>query len=267
MGAYIFGSEAYIRAGFFFGVFGVMAFWELTAPRRAPATSKPARWANNLGITLLDIVLVRLLFAAGAVRFAILARERGWGLLSLLEAPMWAKVVLGAVALDFAIYAQHNFFHFVPLFWRFHKVHHTDLDIDVTTGIRFHPLEMVLSMCIKIGAVFFLGAPPLAVLIFEVALNATSMFNHSNVRMPQGLDRLLRLFVVTPDMHRVHHSVIIKELNSNFGFNLPWWDRLLGTYRAQPSRGHEEMIIGLAGFREAKALNLWSLLALPFRRN
>jgi sterol desaturase/sphingolipid hydroxylase (fatty acid hydroxylase superfamily) len=265
MGESIFGNEVYIRLGFFFGVFGAMALWEKAAPRRGLTTSKAARWANNLGITLLDTILVRLLFAAGAVGLAIVARERGWGLLNLLEAPFWAKVVIGAIALDFVIYAQHNVFHSIPLFWRLHKVHHTDLDIDVTTGIRFHPLEIVLSMLIKIAAVFSLGAPPLSVVIFEVALNATSMFNHGNVRMPQGLDRFLRLFVVTPDMHRVHHSVIIKEFNSNFGFNLPWWDRLLGTYRAQPARGHEGMTIGLANFREAKALNLWSLLALPFR--
>ncbi len=265
MSEFIFGKEAYIRLGFFLGIFASMALWEVAAPRRALTTSKAVRWANNLGITLLDTMVVRFFFAAGAVGFAILARERGWGLLNLLEASHWVKIAIGVVALDFTIYLQHLMFHSVPLVWRLHKVHHTDLDFDVTTGTRFHPLEIVLSMCIKIGAIFFLGAPPMAVLIFEVALNATSMFNHGNVRMPQGLDRVLRLFVVTPDMHRVHHSVIIKEYNSNFGFNLPWWDRIFETYRPQPSRGHTDMTIGLARFRESKNLNLWSLLAIPFR--
>ena len=265
MSRFIFSYEAYTRLGFFFGIFAAMAFWEILIPRRKLTTSKAMRWANNLSINIIDTLTVRLLFTAGATGFAVLAQGRGWGLLNLLEAPYWAKIIGGVIALDFTIYMQHLIFHFVPLLWRLHMVHHTDLDYDMTTGIRFHPVEIILSMCIKIGAIIFLGVPPLAVLIFEVMLNATSMFNHGNVHIPERVDRVLRFFVVTPDMHRVHHSVIIKEFNSNFGFNLPWWDRLLGTYRAQPAKGHKEMTIGLAHFREASDLNLWSLLALPFR--
>ena len=267
MGESMFRNEAYIRLGFFFGVFAAMALWEVAAPRRALTTSKAARWVNNLSITLIDTTVVRLFFAAGAVGLASLMHERGWGLLNLLKAPHWIQIAAGAVGLDFTIYLQHRVFHAVPLFWRLHKVHHTDLDFDVTTGTRFHPIEILLSMCIKIGVIFLIGAPPAAVFIFEIVLNATAMFNHSNVRMPSAPDRIARLFVVTPDMHRVHHSVVIKEFNSNFGFNLPWWDRLLGTYTAQPSRGHEDMVIGHARFRKAENLNLGSLRAIPFRKD
>lgn len=265
MSTFIFENEAFIRLGFFFGTFAVMAFWEIVAPRRVLTTSKAVRWANNLGITLLDTITVRLFFSAGAVGFAILTQSRGWGLMNILAMPFWARVLVGIIALDFIIYMQHLIFHHVPLLWRLHKMHHTDLDYDVTTGTRFHPVEIIISMCIKVGAIFSLGVPPLAVLVFEVVLNATAMFNHGNVRLPAGLDRYLRLLVVTPEMHRVHHSVIIKEFNSNFGFNLPWWDRMFGTYRAQPVKGHKGMTIGLARYREARNLNLWSLLALPFR--
>jgi sterol desaturase/sphingolipid hydroxylase (fatty acid hydroxylase superfamily) len=257
--------EAYIRLGFFFGVFGVVALSELLAPRRKLTTSKSARWVVNCGIVFIDTVAVRLLFSAGAVGFAFLAQDRGWGLLNMLAAPFWLKVVAGAIALDFIIYMQHVIFHFIPLLWRLHMMHHADLDYDVTTGTRFHPVEILISMFIKIGAIFFLGAAPVAVLIFEVLLNATAMFNHGNIRIPVAVDSVLRLFVVTPDMHRVHHSVIIKEFNSNFGFNLPIWDRLFGTYRAQPMKGHEGMTIGLSWFRDPAKLGLGSLLLMPFR--
>jgi sterol desaturase/sphingolipid hydroxylase (fatty acid hydroxylase superfamily) len=195
---------------------------------------------------------------------ALLAQERHWGLLNNVPLPPWLGVVFGVMALDLAIYLQHVLFHAIPTLWRLHMVHHADLDIDVTTGLRFHPIEIVLSMGLKLMAVTLLGASPSAVLVFEVALNATAMFSHSNMRLPVWFDRWLRLFVVTPDMHRVHHSVIIRETNSNYGFNLPWWDRLFGTYKAQPDRSHDGMTIGLAQFRDPARLTLHRLLALPF---
>lgn len=201
-----------------------------------------------------------------AVGMALIAQNRGWGLLNNVILPGWIEIAIGVVALDFVIYLQHAMFHFIPLFWKLHRVHHTDLDFDVTTGIRFHPIEILLSMGIKMIAVILIGPSTLAVILFEILLNATSMFNHGNVRLPISIDRILRLFVVTPEMHRVHHSVLIKEFNSNFGFNLPWWDRLLGTYRAQPEAGHEGMTIGLAQHRDPNSLTLSHLLILPFSR-
>lgn len=193
-----------------------------------------------------------------------LAQERGWGLFNNYPVPYAAAVVLSILALDLVIYFQHVMFHAVPLLWRMHRMHHADLDFDLTTGVRFHPFEIVISLGIKIGAVALLGAPILAVLLFEILLNATSIFNHANWRLPLGLDRVLRWFVVTPDMHRVHHSVHRDETNSNFGFNLPWWDRVFGTYRAQPREGHERMTIGLTQFRDPRQLHLWRLLIQPF---
>jgi sterol desaturase/sphingolipid hydroxylase (fatty acid hydroxylase superfamily) len=195
----------------------------------------------------------------------MLAESRGWGLFHLLDTPLWLSLVVSVAALDFAIYLQHRLFHAVPLLWRLHRMHHADLEIDVTTGARFHPIEILLSMIIKLGVVIALGAPAAAVLMFEVLLNATSMFNHGNVRLPLAADRLLRWVVVTPDMHRVHHSILPRETNSNFGFNLPWWDRLLGTYRPQPEAGHDGMTIGLDIFRDVRELRLDRLLLQPFR--
>lgn len=241
-----------------------MALCELVAPRRVLTTSKTVRWISNLSIVFLNTALVRFLFPVLAIPMAIIAAENGWGLLNNLELPFWVTVSLGVLLLDFVIYLQHVMFHAVPTFWRLHMMHHADLDFDVTTGSRFHPIEILLSMGIKISAVVLFGTSALSVLIFEVVLNATSMFNHSNIRLPLGLDRILRLLIVTPDMHRVHHSVVIRETNSNFGFNFPWWDRLLGTYRAQPAAGHEDMTIGLSQFRELKRLNLLWMLFLPF---
>ena len=194
---------------------------------------------------------------------AALVEKEGWGLLNNFSPPYWISVLAAIVALDFAIYLQHVMVHAVPLFWRLHRMHHADLDFDVTTGARFHPVEILLSMGIKLGVVAVLGPPVVAVVIFEVLLNGSSMFNHSNIRLPLWLDRVLRWFVVTPDMHRVHHSVIPRETNSNFGFNLPWWDRLFGTYRAQPEAGHEAMTIGISQFREPKYLRLDRLLLQP----
>jgi len=211
--------------------------------------------------------LLRLLLPLFAIDVAILAEKNGWGLLNNVFLPHWLKIIIGVVVLDLAIYLQHVMFHGLPMLWRFHMMHHCDLDFDVTTGVRFHPIEVLLSMGIKMAVVYLAGIPALGVLIFEILLNSTSLFNHGNVRLPKGLDRILRLFVVTPDMHRVHHSVIIRETNSNFGFNLSWWDRLLGTYKDQPMAGHTEMVIGLSHLRDLKQLTLAGLLLLPFTGN
>jgi len=256
--------ELYVRIGAFLGVFALMALYEILAPRRSLQTSKGRRWWANLGIVVVDSVLVRIVFPAAAVGTALYAQEHEWGLWHYWNAPYWVAFIASVIILDFVVYIQHVVFHAVPALWRLHMVHHADLDFDVTTGLRFHPIEIVLSMGLKIGVVAALGAPPWAVIVFEVLLNGTSMFNHSNVRMPAPLDRVLRLIVVTPDMHRVHHSVESEESNSNFGFNLPWWDRFFGTYKAQPDAGHDGMTIGLGQFRDPKQQGLLRLLWLPF---
>lgn len=254
-----------IRLSCFVGVFVIMAVWELLAPRRPLTVRKPPRWFSNLGLVVLNSVALRLVLPLTAFATAALAAERGWGLLNLWRAPEWLRFVVAVSALDFAIYLQHVLFHAVPVLWRLHMVHHADLDFDVTTGLRFHTIEILISMLIKIVVVFALGPPAWAVLTFEVLLNATSMFNHSNVRLP--LDRVIRLFVVTPDMHRVHHSVDRREANTNFGFNLPWWDFLLGTYRAQPVAGHDGMQIGVSHLRDERRVDrLAGMLTLPFVR-
>lgn len=244
-----------------------MVLWEALLPRRSLLVQKPWRWASNLGLVGLNAVLARAVIPITTVAAAWLAEARGWGLLHLVDWPFWLEVVLAVVVFDFAIYLQHVLFHAVPAFWRLHMVHHADLDFDVTTGLRFHTLEILLSVLIKLAMVLLLGPPAIAVVAFEVLLNATSMFNHSNVQMPTWLDRLLRWFVVTPDMHRVHHSAIHRETNSNFGFNLPWWDYLLGTYRGQPQQGHQRMLIGLRDFSDQQQVNrLLGMLLLPFSR-
>jgi sterol desaturase/sphingolipid hydroxylase (fatty acid hydroxylase superfamily) len=223
------------------------------------------RWANNLGLVMLNSAVLRLIFPAAAVGVAVLASERHWGLFNLIDASFPIAVLASVIILDFFVWLQHVMVHAVPMLWRLHRVHHADLDYDVTTGARFHPLEILLSMLIKFTVIVLLGPPIIAVIVFEVLLNATSMFNHGNVRLPETLDRYLRLIVVTPDMHRVHHSVEDDETNSNFGFNLPWWDRLFGTYRAQPRAGHEGMTIGIHTFREDKWCSwLPGMLAIPF---
>jgi sterol desaturase/sphingolipid hydroxylase (fatty acid hydroxylase superfamily) len=257
--------EPIIRLGCFAGVLLLMALWEDLAPRRRLTVRRPARWFSNLGLVMLDTLAVRFLVPLGAVGVAVLAAQRGWGLLNNVALPGWLAVLLSVVALDLAIYLQHLMFHAVPLLWRLHMVHHADLDFDATTGVRFHPLEILLSLFIKMAAVALLGAPALGVVAFEVLLNATSLFNHGNVRLPAALDRVLRLVVVTPEMHRVHHSVRPRETNSNFGFNLPWWDYLFGTYRAQPADGHEGMTVGLSQFRDERVADrLHWMLLLPF---
>ena len=253
-----------IRLCFFGGILAVVAVWEIVAPRRALTDSKRRRWFTNLGMVAIDTAIVRALLPLLPVGMAAMTGDRGWGILNTPHLPFWSKVILAIIALDFVIYLQHVLFHSVPIFWRLHRMHHTDLDIDVTTGNRFHPLEILISFGIKLAAVVLIGAPVLAVVVFEVVLNATSQFNHGNIRIPVAVDRYLRLFVVTPDMHRVHHSVIPRETNSNFGFNLPWWDRLCGTYRPQPEKGHEGMTIGLNEFRDPAQLTLFYLLVQPF---
>lgn len=256
--------DVLIRLTAFLSVLTVMALWEVLAPRRGLTTAKAKRWVTNLSIVVLGAVTIRLLFGAGAVGGALVATDKGWGLLNQMHWPTWVEVLLAVVLLDFVLYLQHVMFHAVPLFWRFHMMHHTDLDCDVTTGLRFHPVEVAFSMVIKLATVAALGPSPTAVVMFEVLLNATSMFNHSNIRMSPSVDSLLRWLVVTPDMHRIHHSMVPSETNTNFGFNLPWWDRLLGTYRAQPDAGHDNMALGLEQYRDPAHLTLTKLLVLPF---
>jgi sterol desaturase/sphingolipid hydroxylase (fatty acid hydroxylase superfamily) len=261
----VLGYEPLVRVIAFSGVFIVLAIWELLGPRRKQAIGRGGRWLGNLGVVAADALLVRILLPTTAVGLALLAEERAFGLFNVIVLPVWLGVVLSVVILDLAIYLQHVLFHAVPALWRLHRMHHADLEFDVSTGLRFHPIEILLSTVIKLAVVAALGAPALAVVIFEVLLNATSMFSHSNVRLPLGIDRVLRWLVVTPDMHRVHHSIISRETNSNFGFNLPWWDRLFGTYRAQPQAGHEAMTIGIEQFRDLRELRLDRMLLQPFR--
>jgi sterol desaturase/sphingolipid hydroxylase (fatty acid hydroxylase superfamily)/rhodanese-related sulfurtransferase len=257
--------EPAIRIGAFGGVFAAMALWEVLAPRRRHAVGRLRRWPGNLGIVALDSLLVRLAFPTAAVGTALAAQANGWGLLPALALPPVAAVIAGVMLLDLAIYLQHMLFHAVPVLWRVHRMHHADLEVDATTGVRFHPIEILLSLGIKFAVIAALGAPVVAVVIFEVLLNATSLFNHGNVRLPARLDRWLRWLVVTPEMHRVHHSIVRRETNSNYGFNLPWWDRLFGTYRAQPEAGHQGMTIGIEQFRNPGELRLDRLLTQPFR--
>ncbi len=263
---FVLAHEPAIRLSFFVGVFAAVALWELAAPRRALIMSKALRWGGNLGLVVLNTVLLRLTFPLAAAGIAAFGVSNGWGLLNHFHVPFWLAVPVAVIAMDFVIWLQHVMVHAVPALWRLHQVHHADLDYDLTTGARFHPIEIALSMLIKFATITVLGPPVLAVVIFEVLLNATAMFNHGNIRLPAALDRVLRLFVVTPDMHRVHHSVEDDETNSNFGFNLPWWDRLFGTYRAQPRAGHDAIVIGIHGHtdpREVARLN--GMLLMPFK--
>jgi sterol desaturase/sphingolipid hydroxylase (fatty acid hydroxylase superfamily) len=257
-------GEAKMRLGFFFGIFALIAIFEVLAPRRSVTSPKAGRWFTNLAMVALNPLSVRLVFPVIPIGIAVIARERHWGLLNNVDSPYWLKVAFAVVVLDFEIYLQHVLHHAIPILWRVHMVHHADLDINLTTGLRFHPIEIVVSLGIKLVTVAALGPPVLGVLIFEIALSSTSMFNHSNIHVPEGIDRILRLLIVTPDMHRFHHSVIIRETNSNYGFNLPWWDRMLGTYKNQPERGHNGMTIGLSQFQDPKHLTLPRLLILPF---
>jgi sterol desaturase/sphingolipid hydroxylase (fatty acid hydroxylase superfamily) len=266
MEAFVLAHEPALRLGAFGLLLALMALWEVLAPRRARSATRGRRWPANLAIVLLNTALIRLVLPTAAVGVALSAEEHGWGLLYGERLAPWMAIALGVVVLDLVLYLQHVMFHAVPALWRLHRMHHADLDIDVTTGARFHPIEIVLSMLIKFAAIAALGVPAAAVFLFEVLLNATSMFNHANVRMPTAIDAVLRWLVVTPDMHRVHHSLERDETNSNFGFNLPLWDRVFGTYRAQPHAGHSAMTIGIPEFRDPGECNsLIGMLAIPFR--
>lgn len=262
----ILANELPIRLGFFLGIFALIGAWELIAPRRVLRISKTLRWTSNLGLVVLNSAVLRLIFPLAAVGVALFCAQRGWGMLNHFQLTSLLAVILAVIGLDFIIWMQHIMVHAIPLLWRFHRVHHADLDYDVTTGARFHPVEMILSMLIKFSAIVVLGAPAIAVVIFEVMLNATAMFNHGNIRLPTKFDHWLRWLLVTPDMHRVHHSVEVDETNSNFGFNLPWWDRLFGTYRDQPRADHLEMIIGIPAHSDPQEVaRLDGMLLLPFR--
>jgi sterol desaturase/sphingolipid hydroxylase (fatty acid hydroxylase superfamily) len=257
-------TETIIRLSCFMGVWAVLALGEGMAPRRSRLMPIKQRWLNHLGLVCLNTMLLRITFPMAAVGIAALAQTKGWGLWNQLAVPGWVAIVGSLIVLDFLIYLQHVVFHRVPWLWRVHYIHHADLDFDVTTALRFHPLEILLSMGIKMLAVMLLGAPPVAVLSFEVLLNATAMFNHSNMRLSKVHDRLLRWILVTPDMHRVHHSILPAETNANYGFSLPWWDYWLGTYQAQPQAGHDGMTIGLANYRNPSVEQLSWLLTAPF---
>ena len=258
--------EVAIRAGAFCGVLILMVVWEVFAPRRASSVSKIVRWGNNFGLVVFNSILLRLIFPTAAVGVAIFTSEHNWGLLNFFHSPPLISVAISIVVLDFVIYFQHVLMHAIPALWRLHRVHHADLDYDFTTGVRFHPLEIIVSMLIKFVAILILGPPVAAVVIFEVILNASSMFNHGNIKLPAALDRILRLLIVTPDMHRVHHSVEKDESNRNFGFNLSLWDHLFDTYRQQPRAGHERMVVGIQNYRELRDVTSFKgLLLLPFR--
>jgi sterol desaturase/sphingolipid hydroxylase (fatty acid hydroxylase superfamily) len=260
------GEEGIIRLTSFLTVFLLVALWEMLAPRRQLIDSKSRRWLANLSLVAINTAAARFLFPLLPVGMAITLEGTGWGLLNTLSLPVWLKILASLIFLDLVIYLQHVLFHYQPLLWRLHRMHHTDLDIDVTTGNRFHPLEIIISLLIKLAAVAVVGAPASAVVIFEIILNGAAQFNHGNIRIPLQIDRWLRFIVVTPDMHRVHHSVIVRETNSNFGFNIPLWDRTFGTYREQPRDGHLGMTIGLKEFREPAELGLLRLLLQPFKK-
>lgn len=258
-------AEPEIRLTAFLGVLAGMALWEIAAPRRRRDFPRVIRWTNNLALVIVDTVILRLTFPILAVGLAVMAEDRDWGLFNILDIPAWGAALVSMLLLDLAIYLQHVMFHAVPALWRLHRMHHADLDFDATTGLRFHPVEIVISMAVKLAVVAALGPPAFAVLLFEVILNATALFNHANINLPVSIDRWLRWAVVTPDMHRVHHSVDPRETNSNYGFNLPWWDRLLGTYVAQPAKGHTEMQIGIEQFRTKRDLWIDRMLVQPIR--
>ena len=260
--------EAALRLTFFGAIFCTVMIWEMIAPRRPRIVARSVRWVSNLGLLVLNSVVLRLLFPAAAVGIAYSVAAKEWGLFNLVALPAWFEIIVAVLLLDLAIYLQHLLMHRIPILWRLHRVHHADLDFDLTTGSRFHTLEIILSMLIKGGVILLLGPAVLAVIIFEILLNGMAMFNHANASLPPVLDRLVRSLLVTPDMHRVHHSILRRETNSNYGFNLSLWDRLFGTYIDQPERGQDAMTIGIPEFRDARQVDrLPGMLALPFARN
>nr|WP_302469811.1 sterol desaturase family protein [Vibrio antiquarius] len=262
-----FQDPSWIRLGFFLGVLLLCALWENKLPRKTLTASRGFRWVNNLSLVAVNSLIVTLVMPIAAFQAAIIAQEQQWGLFNLLSLPAWLNVLLAVILLDFVIYVQHVVFHYVKPLWKLHRMHHADLDIDVTTGARFHPIEIIISMGVKIATVFILGVSPIAIVVFEIVLNASAMFNHSNAKLALSADQKLRNVIVTPDMHRVHHSVIAKETNSNFGFFLSVWDRLFGTYRAQPELGHDDVLIGIPEIRNEAEQRLDKLLMQPFRYN
>lgn len=259
--------EGLIRLSVFGGMLALMMGLEALLPRRARVQNRVGRWRTNFALSLLNSLLLRYAFPVLAVGAALWTQAQGWDLMPLLELPGWVELIATLLLLDLAIYWQHRIFHITPFFWRFHKVHHSDQDIDTLTAIRFHPVEIIFSMLIKIALVIALGATPEAVILFEIILNATALFNHANLKLPLGVDRVLRLVLVTPDMHRTHHSVIQTETDRNFGFNIPLWDRLFGSYCAGPQAGHLGMDIGLSAYRGPETSQLGWSLVLPFRAN
>ena len=261
---FISNNESSVRLSFFLGAFVILAVCEWIAPRRVLSQSKAVRWYSNIGIVVFNSVIIGIIFPLVPVAVAVFAVEYGWGILNFYDVAPSLAIIISVIILDLAIYIQHIMMHAVPLFWRLHRMHHADLDFDVTTGVRFHPIEIIFSMLIKMAVIVIIGAPAIAVVIFEVLLNATALFNHSNIKLPLVLDRFFRLIVVTPDMHRVHHSALPFETNKNFGFNIPWWDHLFGTYLAQPEVGHEDMKIGINLFRSPKDLHFFHMLLQPF---
>ncbi|MFN1550944.1 sterol desaturase family protein [Vibrio natriegens] len=260
-----FNDPAWIRLGCFVGVLLLCTLWENVLPRKVLTVSRAFRWVNNLSLVALNSVVIALVMPIAAFQAAVIASEHQWGFFQLMSFPDWLNVLLSIILLDFIIYVQHVIFHRIPVLWKLHRMHHADLDIDVTTGARFHPIEILISMVIKIGAVFMLGVSPIAIVMFEIILNASAMFNHSNAKLALPVDAWLRKAIVTPDMHRVHHSVIPRETHSNFGFFLSVWDRMFSTYRAQPELGHEHVVIGLPDIRDKQEQRLDKLLTQPFR--
>jgi len=257
-------NEPAVRVAIFTAAFALIAAFEIVAPRRPLTVPRRSRWPSNLGVVLLNTLFVRALLPVTAVSMAMLAEQRGWGLFHASgPLPAWLVIPATVVLLDLAIYLQHVLFHAVPILWRLHRMHHADLDVDVTTGARFHPIEIVLSMLLKFGVIATLGPSPLGVLVFELLLSTGSLFNHGNLRFSLQADEILRWIVVTPDMHRVHHSAAPEETNRNFGFTLSWWDWIGGTYRAQPAAGHAGMALGIAQFRNVSDLRLDRLLLQP----
>jgi sterol desaturase/sphingolipid hydroxylase (fatty acid hydroxylase superfamily) len=256
-------NQVAVRLAALLAIVVLVASWEILKPRRELSMSKALRWTNNWLISVLNSVMLSLLFPLLAVGLALLAEEKNWGLFNVHEVPALFSIPLFLILFDLAIYWQHCLYHRIPILWRLHRMHHADPDFDVSTGIRFHPLSIILSMLIKMLVIILLGPPAIAVLLAEILLNVIAMFNHGNIYIPPGIDKVLRLFLVTPDMHRLHHSVIAEETNSNFGFNFPWWDRLFGSYRAQPKGGHIAMEIGIRGFQRPEDQMLHRLILQP----
>jgi len=258
--------EGVERLAIFTGVLAVMILWEVIAPRRQILISRWQRWSANFALSVLSMVLMRVTIATAALWAANTAMENSWGLLHLIDLPAVAGFVISIVLLDLAIYGQHRASHQWKWLWRLHKVHHTDLDFDVTTAIRFHPIEIFISMAYKVVCILIIGVNPVAVVVFEIILSSCALFNHSNIRIPLVIDKVIRLFLVTPDMHRVHHSVIQTETDSNYGFSISIWDRLFNSYIDQPQQGHIEMKIGLTQYQHIKDVNIPKLLLMPFKR-